>query len=217
MSLRHLPFTGLLLAAIVAAPAAAAQSRDEQLLFTEPDGWHEVYTNIEDNLTTSEYVPEGQDEDNWREMLTVQMLLNTPDADPDTMLSRIAAHMAQECPQLDVQPVELGGVGEYPTLAVIIMCGKNPTHGHGEFILLRAIAGHQHFYLLQKSWRTAPFELHDQPPVSLDERKLWLGFLAYQRVCDPQREQCPVGQRLQDPKANGTSGAGTSDEAAGNP
>jgi hypothetical protein len=194
MPLRLLLPAALLGIAIAIAASAAEQS--EQLLFAEPDGWHEVYDGLEQNLATSEYVPDGQDGENWREMLTVQVVVGEADADPEAMLSRIAAHLAKQCPDFDVQPIELGGVGEYPTLAVIMRCGRNPDTGTGEFILLRGIAGKENFYLLQKSWRFEPYALDGPSPVSLDERKLWLGFLAYLRVCDPDREECPVGKSL---------------------
>lgn len=189
----RLALSAALLGVAVAAPAA---EESEQLLFAEPDGWHEVYTGLEKNLATSEYVPEGQDDENWREMLTVQVVVGEGDANPENMLSRIAAHLAKQCPEFDVQPIELGGVGEYPTLAVIMRCGRNPDSGTGEFTLLRGIAGKENFYLLQKSWRIEPYALDGPSPVSLDERKLWLGFLAYLRLCDPGREECPVGKRL---------------------
>ncbi|MCB1747993.1 MAG: hypothetical protein H6977_13205 [Gammaproteobacteria bacterium] len=195
-----MPLCLALLGALLGLSAGAtAAEHNEQLLFAEPDGWHEVYGDLDENLATTEYVPEGQDGDDWREMLTVQILLGEANADPDTMLSRIAVHLGKQCPEFDVQPVELGGVDAHPTLAVIMRCGRNPESGRGDFILLRGIAGEQNFYLLQKAWQVEPYALDGPSPVSLDERKLWLGFLAYQRICDPAREQCPVGKRLGGP------------------
>ncbi|MGE0484461.1 MAG: hypothetical protein AB7Q81_10005 [Gammaproteobacteria bacterium] len=191
----RLALLGTLLGLAIAVPAA---EQSEQLLFAEPDGWHKVYDDVEDNLSTTEYVPAGQDGDNWREMLTVQVVVGEADADPETMLSRIAAHLARGCPEFDAQPVELGGVGDYPTLAVIMRCARNPDSGDGEFSLLRGIAGKENFYLLQKSWRIQPYALDGPSPVSLDERKLWLGFLAYLSVCDTNLKTCPEGVAAED-------------------
>ena len=39
-------------------PVDAAE--DEQLLFVLPDNWIEIYTDRTENLSTSEYIPNGQ-------------------------------------------------------------------------------------------------------------------------------------------------------------
>jgi len=164
----------------------------EQLLFVEPESWVQLYADREGNLSTTEYVPKGQTEDDWKEMLSVQIAVDTPDADPNEMLTRAALFLAKSCPDYRLQPIELGGVGDYPTLALMLMCGKNSESGRGEFTILRAIAGKQNFYLLQKIWRGTPYKASDDPPVSLDERKLWLGYLAFQTVCDQAAGTCPA-------------------------
>ena len=198
MSLRQLP--ALALATLLAAlPAGAAQPEGEQLLFAKPEGWHEVFSEVEENLTTNEYVPEGQTGDDWQEMVTVQIVLGMAEADPNALLARIAHHLAEGCPGFSSQPIELGGVGEeYPTLAVMMMCPKNPESGKGDFILVRGIAGKESFYILQKAWRVAPFDVDDDPPVALDERKFWLGYLAYLTVCDPGLDNCPGNVELEE-------------------
>ncbi|MEX2480009.1 MAG: hypothetical protein WD928_04010 [Gammaproteobacteria bacterium] len=184
-----------LLPALLVLPLAIAVAEEkvlgEQLLFAEPEGWEEVYADREGQLSTTEYVPAGQNATNWQEMLSIQILLGKPDADPDAMLSQAALHLEKSCPDFELQPIELGGVGDYPTLAVMVMCGQNTQSGHGEFTLLRGISGKENFYLLQKIWRGPAYQAETGPPVSLDERKFWLGFLAFLTVCDPALGNCP--------------------------
>ena len=188
--------TALVLAAVVLfiVPShlrADDEADEEQLLFAEPPGWHEVFAEREENLSTTEYVPEGQSDNDWEEMLTVQVLLETPDADPDQLLSSVVNHLSGECDAYAAQPIELGGTGDYPTLGLMSMCGDLKYSDGGEFILIRGIAGKENFYLLQKSWRTPKFDLRDEPPVDLKQRKFWLGYLAYLRICSPERGDCP--------------------------
>ncbi|MEQ8660102.1 MAG: hypothetical protein RLW62_04735 [Gammaproteobacteria bacterium] len=187
------PFAIALLTCLLPAAFGAhgAQPQGEQLLFAKPEDWHEVFAEVEDNLSTNEYVPADQSAENWKEMVTVQVIFGMADANPDGVLSRIVRHLEDGCPGFSAQPIELGGTGDYPTLAVMLMCPKNPESGHGDFILVRGIAGKESFYILQKAWRVPPFEPDSAPPVSLDERKFWLGYLAYLTVCDPGLKNCP--------------------------
>ncbi len=174
------------------AAAIAEKPEGEQLLFATPPGWHEAYADRVDNLSTTEYVPDGETVDDWQEMLTVQVLVDKPKADPDAILSAAVKHLYSECETYAAQPIELGGVGDYPTLGVMSMCGSSKEDSDGRFILLRGIAGDENFYLLQKAWRTEPFNPdEEEPPVDLDQRKFWLGFLAFLRVCNPGAGNCP--------------------------
>ena len=178
------------IALLLAAPSAFGA---EGLLFVKPDGWHEIYTGREGALSTTEYVPELQNAENWREMLTVQILLEEADADPDKLLSNVVRHLAEACPALEMQPIDLGGTSDdYDSGTVMLACGEQPETGHGDFSILRGIAGKENFYLLQKSWRLDAYDVKGDPPVSLEARKFWLSYLAYLSVCDPATGPCPA-------------------------
>lgn len=164
--------------------------RGEQLMFIQPEGWEVVYEEREDNLSTTEYVPPEQTEGLWHEMLTVQIMLEERDANPDLMLTRAVDYLSRRCESFDALPIQLAGVGKYPTLAVMTLCGLDTSSRLGEVSLLRAIAGEENFYLLQKAWRVAPFDVRKESPVDLESRKFWLGYLAYMRVCNPAKEDC---------------------------
>ncbi len=185
----------LLVATLALSPDAGLHAAEdgERLLLVEPEGWHEVYAEREENLSTTEYVPADQDAESWREMFTVQVVVDLADADPDAVLSNIARHMTSECPGLAAHPIELGGVGDdYPTLAVMLLCGERADGDGGEVSLLRGIAGHENFYLLRKTWRTKAYGVDDEPPVALEARKFWLGYLAWLRICDAALNNCPA-------------------------
>ena len=84
----------------------ASDDVDEQLLFMLPDNWSESYTDRTENLSTSEYVPTGQNVDDWEEMISVQVLLESPNTDPDKMLSKVATHLKKECVDFIIKPSE---------------------------------------------------------------------------------------------------------------
>jgi hypothetical protein len=180
------------------APLVAAQTAGdateptigEQLLFVTPPRWIEVYSGREENLSTTEYVPEDQELEDWDQMLSIQIVLGMADANPETVLANVALHLAQQCHEFDAKPISLGGTDGNPTLGMMLMCGEHAESGGGEFSLLRGIAGHENFYLLQKIWRTKTYATADAPPVALNDRKFWLGYLAYLRVCDPAKAGC---------------------------
>lgn len=165
-------------------------SGGERLLFIMPDGWQEYASDRLDNISTTEYVPEGQDSEEWDEMLTIQIMIALTELTPEQVLVAIAHRAKNFCESFDVQPIQLGGVGDYPTVAMMMLCGKNKQVDRGEFMLLRGIAGKDNFYILQKSWRTPEYQISDAPPVPLEERKFWLGYLSYLRVCDDRKEKC---------------------------
>ncbi len=177
---------------LASASVMAADVEGEQLLFVTPPKWVEVYNGREENLSTTEYIPQSDDPEQWNEMLTIQVVLGMPDANPETVLANVAVSLAEECYEFDAKPIQLAGAGDLPTLGLMLLCGTHSESGRGEFSLLRGIAGKQNFYLLRKTWRTDTYVTSEDPPVSLNDRKFWLGYLAYLRVCDPAAGDCPT-------------------------
>ena len=174
------------------ACVAFAKEDDDQLLFALPDGWMEVYSDRTENLSTTEYIPVAQSADSWKEMISVQILLNSPDSQPDIMLTRVAAHFKNECTDIEVKPIELAGIEQrYPTLAMIVNCEKKKNSSFGEISIVRGILGKNNFYLLQKTWRTKAFKKDDIPPIDIEERKFWLGYISYLKICNPSNNDCP--------------------------
>ena len=182
----------MVLAVLLSGSWVPGAMAGDELLFALPPGWHEIYQGREENLSTTEYVPETQGEKDWEEMLSVQIVVGLGDADPDRVLSNIVNHLDGQCLDFDVKPIELGGTGAYPTLAVILNCGELRSNSKGEFSLLRGIAGGENFYLLRKTWRTDLYRTGEAAPVPLDERKFWMNYLAFLRICNTEAGDCPA-------------------------
>ncbi len=188
----------LVIFSIVATISVSSQEtlldKGERLLFVEPDGWQQIFANRVDNLSTTEYAPNGSNEKNWKELLSVQQLLNVPDADLDEMITRVVDHLSRSCTDFDIKPIALSGVShQYPTMGMMVFCGASTQNGLGEFSIIRAISGKENFYILQKSWRTEPFSTEQGAPIDMESRKFWLGYLSYLSVCQPSLNNCPSG------------------------
>jgi len=203
MKLRiHFYITLLLLLNVVAvAQPVLSQSdsedSDEQLLFILPEGWKEEFADRTESLSTTEYIPEGQSEANWEEMLTIQTLLNKPSADPVKMMSGITKYLSQDCSEFDYKPIDIGGIdNNYPSMAVLVLCGQEKERDGGYVSLLRGISGKENYFLLQKTWKTRPFNSQKKSPINLEQRKFWLGYLSYLRVCSESRGDCPKNIKL---------------------
>lgn len=203
MKLRiHFYITLLLLLKVlaVAQPVLSqsdSEDSEEQLLFILPEGWKEEFADRTESLSTTEYVPEGQSEANWEEMLTIQTLLNKPSADPVKMMSGITKYLSQDCSEFDYKPIDIGGIdNNYPSMAVLVLCGQEKERNGGYVSLLRGISGEENYFLLQKTWKTRPFNSQKKSPINLEQRKFWLGYLSYLRVCSKSRGDCPKNIKL---------------------
>ena len=172
-------------------------SSKEQLLFILPEGWKEEFTDRTETLSTTEYIPEGQSEADWEEMLTIQILLNKPSADPVKMMSRITKYLSQDCKAFEYRPIDIGGIdNNYPSLAVLALCGQKKEENNGYITLLRGISREENYFLLQKTWKTKFFDTQKKSPINLEQRKFWLGYLSYLRICNRERGDCPKDLKL---------------------
>lgn len=181
----------------VFSQSANEDSSKEQLLFILPEGWKEEFTDRTETLSTTEYIPEGQSEADWEEMLTIQILLNKPSADPVKMMSRITKYLSQDCKAFEYRPIDIGGIdNNYPSLAVLALCGQKKEENNGYITLLRGISGEENYFLLQKTWKTKFFDTQKKSPINLEQRKFWLGYLSYLRICNRERGDCPKDLKL---------------------
>src|SRR5262249_55894539 len=92
-----------LLCLIFSAAVATAKEKNEMLNFQIEPGW-KVGSSSEgpNHSTITEYIHEGDDINNWRELVTVQGFRKSRGApsSPDEMLGVLKAIRAKECPRL---------------------------------------------------------------------------------------------------------------------
>jgi hypothetical protein len=85
--------------ALVSAGVATAKSKRDDLDFAMDLGWRAAYHAQTRGLNIIEYVPKGDDLDNWKELFTYQNGgKNHFDHSPEKMLNALKAQREKECP-----------------------------------------------------------------------------------------------------------------------
>ena len=179
---------------VVLSAATAAEDEPasgERLLIPVPEGWEKGFHEREGKIARADYLPIGQSQDEANEMLSAQIMFGLKGVKPEQILGRLADEAQKRCETFNAQPTQHDEDATYASLGIMVMCGSNSDSGAGEVILVRGIAGNDNFYLVQKIWKTPVYDLSSDLPVSFDERKKWLDYLASINVCDLSKNTCP--------------------------
>lgn len=164
----------------------------ERLFLIPPTGWVIAFHDRQGNVELTELVPQGQNIQNWKEMLTVQLINGKPESSPADVLKGQVEEVQQACDDVGAGAVSPGMENGYETALRAIACTRSKQWGKGELNLYKVIRGRERLYVISRSWRGEPFE-KDKLPVSPDVTKQWLAFMQQVRVCDGRDAQhaCP--------------------------
>jgi len=176
-----------LLASLLVAPAAFAQSAgSEQLLRPQVPGYVKAFENTEaDGARLWEYVPNGENVQQWTEMLTVTASRPGVQATPRQFLGFIERGWKGACPGGESSWIREGEENGYPFALLMLTCPNNPASGKPEYTWFKGIQGANHFYVVQKAYRFAP---EREQVVS------WVQYLSKVQLCDAQgsAHPCPT-------------------------
>lgn len=161
------------------------------MLLSPPRSWQRVSYNYKDNVEISEYIPAGQTPEEWKERITVQIMHGVKGADPESILGKLLSAAERACDNLGARVIPFQQGSDYSTRGVIQGCGHVRDSPYGEFTIIRAIAGKNNLYVIQKAWRLPAWETSESPGVSDDEILKWLDYLGSARVCDTRERNCP--------------------------
>ena len=180
-----------LLALVFAVPAAAAL-QGENLLVPPLVGWQQAYKAAGNGKNMVEYVPAGETADNWTEMATIEVFLDSGGYDPAVLEQKVVEGFRLNCAGLHVDDLGGGMASKLPAKRWLTYCSKVKGLGVGEITYFEAISGKTNFYLIQRSWRGAPFDLAS-PPVTQTKVKEWEQYMNGLAVCDSRdpARPCP--------------------------
>jgi hypothetical protein len=170
----------LLLASML--PGLAAM-QGENLLVPPLQGWQEAYKASGNGKNMVEYVPNGQTVDSWNEMTTIEVFLRAGGYDPDKLEQKVADGFRLNCEALHVEDLGGGTTNGLKAKRWLTYCSKVKGLGVGEITYFQAISGKANFYLIQRIWRGAPFDL-THPPVTPAKLKEWEQYMNGLAVCD---------------------------------
>ena len=177
----------ILLAIILFSFPAHAQLKNENLLVTMPDGYIVGFQDKNARQQMTEMVPRGQSVKDWTDMVTVQIFFNMTNVTPAAYKQRLEKLWAENCKGAQSSPIGQGEERGYPVIVWLQFCPRNKETEKPEVTLLKAIAGRDSFYVVQKAFRFQP----DKPQV-----EQWSRYLRNVSVCDsrvPERA-CPKTQ-----------------------
>ena len=174
----------MVVAGFCATGIAHAQLVNENLLITFPQGFKVANDQKANGVHLSEMIPKGESLDDWTQMVTVQIFFGAASLTPRGFEETMEASWKASCPGASRAHVADGTENGYPFNLWVLACPRNPASGKPETTLLKAIAGNDSFYLVQKAFRSKP---------TMDEVGAATAWLRKIEVCDSRRPEqaCP--------------------------
>jgi hypothetical protein len=145
-----------------------------QLLMTSvPTGFVNIYVNTGDSQYIRESVPEGEDVNTWKQMITVtgtKNLASNPDVTPRVYAEDMADGFRRACPESfnagRISDVKISG---HAGTIQIVSCGQSPTTDGqtSESALIAVIRGQKDYYTIQWAERAKP----SLTPIAIETEK----------------------------------------------
>lgn len=170
---------------LLALSASAFAYEGENLLVSLPDGYKIDFQKKQGNVQITEMVPKAESVNGWTEMVTVQVF-NGLKATPEQFRDRITALWSKSCPGAESAPIASAVENGYPMTMWLSSCPLNKDSGKPEFTFMKAIAGKDSFYVVQKAFKATP---------SKEQTATWTQYLKKVGVCDTRvaARACPAG------------------------
>ncbi len=176
-------FLGALFALLVVIGVSSASGlKDENILMAKPDGYKTAFTERKNGVLVSEMIPEGENLDNWQDMLTLQVHFSRR-LDLDYLEAFFTSSSIPLCEESDGVLVGKGMENGYEYGMFIHSCSTTPTT-KSEIVLTKVVIGNDSSYFVIKSWRSEA----DQAEIVK-----WSRYMKGVQVCDSRivERKCP--------------------------
>jgi hypothetical protein len=183
-----------LIGVMILVPIAAfAGLQGENLLVAPLPGWTQAYSASGNGIRLLEYVPPGQNVNAWSQMATIEIFYGRGGTKPRDVQQKIVEGFRENCEAIHVSDLGSGTASTLPAVRWVTYCSKFKPLSTGEISYSQAISGKDHFYLIQRSWRGAPFDLTKPLPIPETTLKEWEAYLNQVSVCDSRdpKRPCP--------------------------
>ena len=159
----------------VVSEGSTKQSETKEMLIGQVQTGFELgYSTEQDEFIMSEWIPNGESLQDWTQMITLQALLDYPPDRLETFVSRFIELVNEDCGNIDSLIISEGLELEYAYKIFATVCEKNPKTQKPEATILKAIAGDEALYVVQKAWKYSPTQ---------KEMNDWVNQLADFVVC----------------------------------
>ena len=177
---------------IVDAPDTPAPESGERLLATVPPNLESTYRINSPNTRISEFVPKGQDMNNWDLKLSFESVRSEEiPGDPiSLLLSEVEADRGK-CNFVQHFNIHSGYENNYETSVRLFLCGENAFTEQGEVKLMKVIRAENYLYSIRVIRRVVAFEINEAD-VTRQEVAVWSNYLSKITVCDDSvAHPCP--------------------------
>ena len=165
-------------------------SPGENFLVPVLKGWKLNTTDNQNDVITSEFIPEGESTAAWAQLMSMQIFIGKRDLTPNAFAKRMIAAFGGRCDSYDGGRPLLSRANGYLSSQILLICGRNKTTGKGSLTVIRAIAGTDNFYVVQRAWHGDSFK-GDRTPISKAQFKDWTSFMQAVSVCDTRKADHP--------------------------
>ncbi len=179
-----------------AAPPATPPLTAETLLLQPPPAWLRVEEQVSGAFRLAEYIPAGQDKDDWNDRIFVEANSLKPLPDPITFLETMGAELKTECADSNHNNIHSGTENGYPTSVRLLICNKSNLTARSEVSLIKAVQGEDYFYVISRARRSDALH-NDEPPLSPKEMGEWSLYMRSIKVCVPGSDEHPCPSNLQ--------------------
>ena len=155
MPARALPIALALLSLLTQATAAWAQA--DGIILVTPRGFNLAFTGgpQDGSMRMAQFVPDGQNVDNWRQMISVQHFLRDTGIEPAQLAGQIAAGLQAMCPKAQAKSLPQQPIGGQPAIRFYVYtpeCAKSQP----ETLLVVIVKAAGVLHTIQHSWRATP-------------------------------------------------------------
>ena len=158
-----------------------------------PPAWLRIDEQTTDAFRLAEFVPAGQDKDDWLDRIFVESNSLQPLPDPIVFLEAMGNALTQECAGSNHINISSGEENGYATSVRLLICNNNKQSARGEVTLIKAIQGNDNFYVISRARRSEVLQT-DASPLSQKEMAEWSLYMRSIKLCDPRTEAhpCPM-------------------------
>jgi len=170
--------------------AATPPATEETLLLQAPPAWLRIEEQASEAFRLAEYIPAGQDKEDWNDRLFIEANALKPLPDPINFLESMGEALKKECSGFNHANVHSGFENGYPTSVRLLICNKSNVTARSEVSIIKAIQGEDYFYVISRARRSDALQ-NDEPPLTDKEMGEWSLYMRSIKVCDPRTDKHP--------------------------
>ena len=154
----------------------------ENLLFIPPDDYQMGFSDRKNDMFISEWFLDGQTQNDWSEMVTVQVFYNYPTREINNFQDKFIGVIVDTCEDGRGLSITSGEEYGYSFNFFMTICGKNPNTQKPEYTMIKVISGSDALYIIQKAWKYEPSDAQIQD---------WSKSVSRVFLCDSRNVSAP--------------------------